>query len=368
MRYLALILIGFPSTIETNKFADAIQEIEKIREVKEEIKLKEKEFGKKLYGDTINFISKVFDDIPFEPVKFNANGWSNYEIGDLNFGVNNGNFWRSFQFIKFNFNSKLENIVDIENLNKWFKEKNKNGLANGWGFTPAMDSVNIVLLKNGELIDDKTFFRIKHNGAYSLYEQSKNLITEILDSNNLMNENKMLDSSIYTSPTIFINTCPKLKNSEVWFDVRDKTINQAEIYLKEKSKDRNESQTKPLSILGFSVPSIYAWLLGPLVIITLLLFLTIHTNQLNVLLDKFDKKETYPWIGVYDGFWNRLVFCFIIFGLPLISCFLALKSSNLETCTKVIIGFIYLTIIGAIGIKLIKITKNIISALDTNSV
>lgn len=357
---LTLLLIGLPSTVESNKYAEAVQEIESIKEVRAEIRSKEKDYLKTIYRDTLSFISKTFDDLPYEPIDFGIGSKQHYQIGDPNWGIDNIKFWGSFPFFKLNLGSELQSTINNKKLRKWYEETIKNSIADSWAITPSSEGIKIVLVKDEKIVDDKIFFITKPLGGQWADEKRKSIITEILDKNKLLIEN--IENS-----NIFIKSCPRLKNDEIWFDVKDKKLDEVELYLIEKSKDKKKSQTKPLSIFGFSIPSIYAWLIGPLIIISLLIFLAIHVNQLKIGI-KSDKKLSYPWIGVYDGLLNRLVFIFIIFVLPCFASFLALNFSNLQSFEKLLIGLSYFIIISGLGYTIFKNTTAIISKIKESNI
>lgn len=360
---IALILINLPADIEPNKYEEAVKELAIVPKVRKEIEEYERDLTRNQYGDKLNFISKILDDLPFEPIQ----RWTGKErpkriLNDINNGIDRIIFWSPYNIVKYEFDSDFESNFDVKKLRKWYLENNKTGKANGWGFTSAMDSVNIVLLENNIPWETRTFHRIKYvKYSYSRKERLKYL-EEQLDNNNLLIKD---DSSINKAADL--KTLPNLKNSLIWGDVKNQTMEDANSFLEAKAEEKRKSQAKPLTIFGFSIPSIYASFVGPIAIIALLFFMKIHLKQLKKELDKSFENKTYPWIGIYSETQSRIVFTCLIVVLPLIACFLALYSSNYNLGLKLLSGSIYIGLIVIIGISMWNTTSSIISTIENDN-
>lgn len=365
---VALIIIVLPTSVNSNKYDLAVKEIQNIRETKEEIKNIEDNKISKHYGNSLNFIEDILQ-LPFQnlTIKYEDNV-SNPKLNDENYGISSFLFWSTINLKKFEIGPNFKSRVDLTALKKWHSKNRSEGKLSevtGWSFSGSAGfNTNITLLKDRLFIHPIIDFELKDGGYIPIFDDtnSSNIeyIFDVLEKNNLLRGKK----NEYITSNYKINTCPQLNNPEIWIDIQDSTLDEAELYLIDKSENLKKLQTKPLSILGFSIPTSYTAIVGPIVLISLLFFLCLHIKQLKIELTKAEEKKRYPWIGIFDDKISKLVFRLLVQLLPIVACFMVLFSSDFNICIDVTLIFIFTFLILFIGNEIVKNSEYIVQILN----
>lgn len=355
----ALILIGLPTIEDVNIYQEAVEEIVAIKKACREIIEYETSFVEKRYGEQISIIKNTFDELPLSLMRRYGNSplSPNYSIGSAYSHLVQGQVWRFSNLSLPRFNYNLESTIDTTKLRQLYLDTKRTLRVDRWSFSECRKSkVHILFFKNGEEFNSNDYFELRCSGSIL----NSTSINEIRD-----NEKNILKKHNILSDSLEINVFPRLRHPRIWESIENLNFNEAEITLREKAKEKNESKSKSLSIFGFSIPSLYAAVIGPIVLMSLLLFLLIHLRALNKELENVkERKErvAYPWIGIYKDKWSSIMFLFLIVVLPLVACGLIIYASNLCILLKLISGALFFSIIGYTGYEIINTTKAIKSS------
>lgn len=340
----ALTILVFSKQPFQNIFDEALAELELILPAFNTMRNKEVELVHDFYrrSGTLSLLNETFNGLPFEPI---------------------GNYNWDFQRDRF---EEIENRL-VDTNGSWFFTnmvvyeldfENRTDQLRSW----YQSCVKTAQARNSRLIKWIIIYRGRGNKAtLELYDgtgQAGGFSAPILS------ETEITDSYLIAREIVFNNdliqvvngdtvTFPRLK--EVWDVVKPLTIGEAKDALLRHSRSSREQSAKPLSIFGLTIESRDASLFGPILVISLLVYLLAQVRHLASIRPKdFKTLVFFPWVGFFDDLIGKVILLFTILIFPLISSVMIVIVSNYSIGRKSLLIFIYSLILILLASSLLR--------------